>query len=113
VNPVIIHADGTDCRHEGMPASGESGPVCPAGQRITHVRFNGKTLTMEEAHTALQSVASAFAKAVVPLMEIMSAAFVNLGRRLHDDPRLRVLAAALAEAEAAARDEQSANAGRQ
>jgi hypothetical protein len=105
MKPVMIHADGTGCHHEGPPKSavhdGE-GPRCAGGLLVTHVRFNGRTLTVEEAAAALQSVASAFAAAFIPLMESLSAAFVNFGRQVRDDPRLRVLAATLSSAEAEA-----------
>jgi hypothetical protein len=31
MSAVIMHADGSDCLHEGPPAPGDDGPVCPAG----------------------------------------------------------------------------------
>ena len=103
MKPVMIHADGTDCHHEGPPQSAvhdDEGPRCAGGLLVTHVRFNGRLLTVEEAAAALQSVASAFAAAFIPLMESLTAAFVNFGRQIRDDPRLRVLAATLSSAEA-------------
>jgi len=114
MKPVMIHADGTDCHHEGPPQSAvhdDEGPRCAGGLLVTHVRFNGRLLTVEEAAAALQSVASAFAAAFIPLMESLTAAFVNFGRQIRDDPRLRVLAATLssAEAEAAAELASSGN----
>ena len=105
MKPVMIHADGTDCHHEGPPqaaAHDDDGPRCAGGLLVTHVRFGGRTLTIEEASAALQSVASAFAAAFIPLAESLTAAFVNFGRQVRDDPRLRVLAATLSSAEAEA-----------
>ena len=105
MKPVMIHADGTDCHHEGPPQPAvrdDGGPRCAGGLLVTHVRFGGRTLTIEEASAALQSVASAFAAAFIPLMDSLTAAFVNFGRQVRDDPRLRVLAATLSSAEAEA-----------
>ena len=105
MKPVMIHADGTDCHYEGPWQStvhDGKGPRCAGGLLVTHVRFGGSTLTIDEASAALQSVASAFAAAFIPLTESLSAAFVNFGRQIRDDPRLRVLAATLSSAEAEA-----------
>lgn len=112
MKPVMIHEDGTDCRHEGEPQAtvdDDYGPRCAGGILVTHVRFNGKTLTVEEAAQALQSVASAFSAAFIPLMESLSAAFVNFARQVSDDPRLRILADTLSSAEAEAAAELSAS----
>ena len=102
MNPIMIHADGTDCYHGGMPqatVSDEGGPLCPYGRPITHIRFNGRVLTLDEALCALQSIADAFTSAIMPLIENLSAAFAEVGSAMMNDSRIRVLAAVLAEAE--------------
>jgi hypothetical protein len=75
MNPVIIHADGTDCRHEGNPQAtmrDDGGPLCPAGQPVTHIRLNGHVLTIEQAGAAFRQMTDAFAKAVKPLRAFFS-----------------------------------------
>jgi class 3 adenylate cyclase len=94
-DPAIVHADGTDCHHEGDPQrlfTGDDGPECPAGVQVTHMRVNGRTLTFAEAHAALKSIADAWVKALSPVIT----AFAELGRRVSDDPAIRALAAAAA-----------------
>lgn len=79
MNPVIIHADGTDCRHQGTPqaaVSDDGGPLCPAGQPVTHIRFNGQVLTIEQAAAAFRQMTTGFAEALKPL----AAAFARFAR---------------------------------
>lgn len=79
MNPVMLHADGTDCRHQGQPQAtmhAEGGPRCPAGLSVTHVRFNGKVLTVEEAAEAFQAMTRAFGEAFAHLAE----AYTGMGR---------------------------------
>lgn len=95
MNPVMVHADGTDCHHEGQAQAtiqAAGGPLCPAGHQITHVRFNSKTLTIEEACAGLQLITEAFARIFTP----MSVAFAEFGRRFSADPVMRAFAAAAA-----------------
>jgi hypothetical protein len=91
----MVHADGTDCGHEG-PAQAtvhdEGGPLCPAGRRITHVRFNGNTLTIEEALAAFSSVAESFAAMLTPLVTGLARWASSIASAL--SPSMRVLAAA-------------------
>jgi hypothetical protein len=93
MNPVIIHADGTDCGHEGTLQATlhmDGGPRCPAGQPVTHVRFGGTTLTIEQAYASLKQVADAWAKAITPILS----ALAEFGRKLSAEPSIRALAAA-------------------
>lgn len=56
----FIHADGTDCLHEGKalaPEATPGGPVCAGGLRLTHVRVNGKVAEMSEAGRQLGAFA--------------------------------------------------------
>jgi hypothetical protein len=95
MKPVMIHADGTDCRHEGTPQAtvcDDGGPLCAAGIPITHVRLNGKVLTIGEACAALKNVADVFAAQLTPVIT----ALAELGNRIGAamDPAIRALAAA-------------------
>jgi hypothetical protein len=95
MDPVMLHGDGTDCRHEGnaqAAISDEGGPICPAGLPITHMRFNGNTLTIEQAYTSLKSMADAWVKALNPIVTALAA----WGRQVSGDPVIRALAAASA-----------------
>ena len=86
MNPVIIHADGTDCRHEGEPrgTAADGAPACPAGQRVTHIRFNGRTLSIAEAYEAFQAISAAFTQMLTPVLAGLGAAISEFGRRLSD-----------------------------
>lgn len=90
---ALLHADGSTCHHEGEAVAtiaDDGGPLCPAGQPITHALYNGRQLTIAEAYAALASMAETITKAIAPLAE----AFAEFGRKLATDPHLRVLAAA-------------------
>lgn len=85
MNPVMVHADGTDCRHEGVPQATvheDSGPLCPAGRPVTHVRFNGKEMTLEEAQTAFRSLVDDFNRAFTPLIAAFGEACQAVGSAL-------------------------------
>jgi hypothetical protein len=95
---ALLHADGSTCDHEGKPlatVADDSGPLCPAGEPITHVLFNGRKITIEEAYAALMSIAETITKALAPLAD----AFLEFGRKLAADPYMRILAAAAEEIE--------------
>jgi len=90
---AILHSDGTTCRHEGdakATVHDDGGPLCPAGEQITHIRYNGRLLTIAEAYAAFSSIAETITKAFAPLAD----AFAEFGRRLSTDPYIRALAAA-------------------
>jgi hypothetical protein len=90
---ALLHADGTACRHDGKPQatmSDDGGPLCPDGQPVTHIRYDGRLLTIEEAHAALASMADTITRAIAPL----AAAFAEFGRIIAADPRIRAVAAA-------------------
>jgi hypothetical protein len=92
MNPTMIHEDGTECHHEGAVPStlhDDGGPICPAGRPITHVLFNGKTLTIGEAYSAFSSIADTMTRAFAPLAE----AFAEFARKIGTDPQIRALAA--------------------
>jgi hypothetical protein len=79
--PVIVHADGSDCDHTGdaLSSLGEpDGPVCAGGQQVTHVRFNGQTLTIEDAARVVWDAATAIADGLKPFV----AALAEMGRAL-------------------------------
>lgn len=95
MDPVIIHADGTDCHHKGQPqasAHDDGALRCPAGIRVTHVRFNGQMVTIEEACATLKSAADAWVKAITPVV----AALAGFVRQFTSDPAICALAAAAA-----------------
>lgn len=90
---ALLHADGSTCRHEGEPVAtieDDRARLCPAGQPITHVLFNGRRLTIDEASVAFASMAATITQAIAPF----AAAFAELGRKLATNPHIRVLAAA-------------------
>lgn len=91
MKPAIIHADGTYCHHEGSPreADTEAGPLCPAGQPVTHVEFNGRRITINEAIVSFSSMAKTIVNAIAPFVD----ALTELGRKLGVDPGIRALAA--------------------
>jgi hypothetical protein len=114
VNPVLLHADGTDCRHEGKPQAdihADGGPLCPGGEQVTHVRFNGQVSTVGQAYASLASIAGTVAAALTPLVT----AFAELGRRIGGDPGIRALAAyaEAVEEERRRHDEESPPGGRE
>jgi hypothetical protein len=79
--PTIVHADGTDCTHDGTPLSGVNdpdGPVCGGGQPVTHIRFNGQTLTIAEASALVMKLGEVMAEAMKPIVK----AFEEMGRKL-------------------------------
>jgi hypothetical protein len=97
MKPVMIHADGTDCHHEGAAQAtvhDEGGPKCAAGLPVTHVRFNGREMTVEEAYASLKNIADVFAKQLTPVIT----AFVKLAAQIGAamEPTIRVLATAAA-----------------
>lgn len=90
---ALLHADGTTCRHDGKPQatiSDDGGPLCPAGQQVTHIRYNGRLLTIEEAAAAFSSMAETITKSIAPF----AAALAELGRKITVGPHIRALAAA-------------------
>jgi len=95
MKPVMIHADGTDCRHEGTPQAtvyDEGGPRCANGQQVTHVRFNGRVMTVEEAGHALKDIADTFAKLLTPVITAFVKLAADIGTAM--EPTIRILAAA-------------------
>lgn len=96
--PAVVHADGTPCGHEPGPdrfaRAGPDGYWCPAGERVTHVRFGGSDLDMAEAIAGLQAMAAAMISAMTPVVRAVVAALQQLGDVALADARLRVLAAA-------------------
>jgi hypothetical protein len=95
MKPVMIHAGGTDCRHEGTPRAtihDEGGPLCAAGIRVTHVRFNGKVLTIGEACAALKNAADVFATQLTPVITALAELGNRIGAAL--GPAIRALTAA-------------------
>lgn len=106
MTPAILHADGTACDHAGSPRAAlddDGGPLCPAGQSVTHVEFNGKKLTIEEAAAAFDSMAKTIINAIIPF----AAALTELGRKLGVNPAIRALAA-MAEVVEAEREREAA-----
>ena len=90
---ALLHADGTTCQHGGKPqatVSDDGGPLCPAGQPVTHIRYNGRLLTIEEASAAFSSMAETITTAIAPF----AAALAELGRKITVGPHVRALAAA-------------------
>jgi hypothetical protein len=90
---TLLHADGSMCRHEGKPVAtmaDDGGPLCPAGQPVTHVLFNGRRLTIGDAMSAFASMAATITQAMAP----HAAAYAELGRKLDAGPHIRILAAA-------------------
>jgi hypothetical protein len=103
--PVLVHADGTNCSHAGKPkpiASLNDVPTCPAGQPVTEVRFDGRTLTLGQVYRSLKSIAEAWTKLLTPSMSTLLAA---VGPMLEADPQIRALAAATAVIDEARRAE--------
>jgi hypothetical protein len=93
-DPVIIHADGTDCRHPGPPQGtmdDDSGPRCAAGLAVTHVRIGGRVVTLAEAAEMLNALAAAFNAAFGQMITRMGNALGDLGRRMAGDPLIRAL----------------------
>lgn len=116
MNPVLLHADGTECAHEGKPHAGiraDGGPACADGQQVTHVRFNGQVITIGQAYASLRSLAETIATALAPMITAYAGAFAEIGARIGDDPAVRALAAyaVVAEEERRRCDEESPPAG--
>lgn len=90
--PALLHADATECGHEGIPQAtvhDDGGPLCPGGQPVTHVLFNGRRLTISETCVAFDSMAKTIINAITPFVE----ALIELGRKLGTDPAIRALTA--------------------
>lgn len=92
MKPALLHADATECGHEGSPQAtvhDDGGPLCPAGQPVTHVLFNGRRLTVSEMCVAFDSMAKTIINAIAPFVD----ALIELGRVLGTDPAIRALTA--------------------
>ena len=90
---LLLHADGTVCLHTGKPQStmlDDVGPLCPAGQSITHASYNGRLLDITEAYAAFSSMAETITKAFEPF----AAALAEFARIASTNPYIRALAAA-------------------
>jgi hypothetical protein len=76
VTPVVLHADGTACRHAGGGPYVTAGDatLCPGGQQVTHVAFNGQVLTLAEATAVFGRLVAAFNEAVAPVLATLGAA---------------------------------------
>ncbi len=75
MKPVMIHADGTDCPHQGPPqatVNDEGGPLCPAGIPVTHIRFNGQVLTIPQAGAALRDLTEGLTRSLASLTALFS-----------------------------------------
>jgi hypothetical protein len=95
MNPVMIHADGTACHHQGEPLASvydDGGPACAAGIQVTHVRVGDRTLTMAEAEVAFLQLAVAWSEALRPFVD----AFARWAEQA--TPAIRALAAGLSTA---------------
>jgi len=95
MRPALLHADGTDCYHEGRPqriATDDQGPACPAGIEVTHVRFNGKAIPLPDAISALQQAG----QKVADMLQPMIAQMVQHLNEVVGSPQIRVLAGAAA-----------------
>ena len=82
MDPVLLHADGTDCRHDGPPAATAGdpggGPCCAAGIPVTHVRVGAQILTIAEAQAAFAELTAALGEMFAVLagnVREMAAAF--------------------------------------
>jgi len=50
--PVMLHADGSACGHEGQPKRGiadAGGPVCAGGREVTHAWVDGRKVPIGDA----------------------------------------------------------------
>lgn len=95
MKPVMIHADGTDCDHEGSPqrlATDDLAPLCPAGLPLTHVRIGVNVMTMGDALSSFRSIAEAVTRSLTPMVT----AYAEFANRLLSSPHIRALAAAAA-----------------
>lgn len=95
---MILHADGTLCRHEPGPdrfarADGD-GWWCPAGEQVTHLQYGGTAMPVGDAIAGAAALAGAFAAALTPVLRAVMAALARFEDLLGADPRLQVLAAA-------------------
>jgi hypothetical protein len=70
----MLHDDGTCCTHDGNPQPGDP-PRCSAGQPITHVSFNGTTMTLAQTAEAFAAMSAALGRALTDLFASMVAAF--------------------------------------
>jgi hypothetical protein len=70
MEPHILHEDGTICHHEGLPkvSSISTGISCSEGIIVTHVRFSGNMMTIEEAGIAFTIMAQKMNEVIFPLM---------------------------------------------
>jgi hypothetical protein len=68
MDPVILHAGGSPCRHHGPPGLNEAGGgwLCAAGIPVTHVRVGDRVMTLDEAIAAF---AVAVGEALRPLID--------------------------------------------
>jgi hypothetical protein len=93
LNVALLHEDGTTCQHTGKVQAtvhDDDGPLCPAGQPLTHIRFNGRLLTISEAYSAFSSMAETITRAFAPFAE----ACAEFARVVGADPHIRAMAAA-------------------
>ena len=92
-DPVLVHADGTDCHHAGpvlRTVEDAGGPACSAGMDVTAVRLGDATVSIGDACASFRSLARTLAQAMGPLV----AGFAETAQMLTRDPAVRALAAA-------------------
>lgn len=98
MDPVILHEDGTECRHAGKPQRAyedADGPACAAGIPVTHVRILGSEMTLAEASQMVGGMVAAFKETVVPVI----ARYAERLAEVATSPEFRVLATAVERAQ--------------
>lgn len=68
---------------------------------MTHVRYGGTTLPVDQAYASLKSMADAWVKALTPIVTAMA----EFGRQMSAEPTIRALAALAAVVDEARRAE--------
>lgn len=97
--PVMLHAGGSECHHEGPAqrmADDEAGAACSAGIEITHVRFNGADMPVAEVVHAMTQVGQNLGV----WLNAMITQLAGVAERLADSPAMRIIAKAAAAVEA-------------
>lgn len=85
MKPDILHQDGTVCCHEGLPKKSDpSGKniLCPEGFVVTHIRFNGNVMTLEESAIMFAKMAKIFNESMQPLIVAFAKMASQLGSAL-------------------------------
>lgn len=82
----ILHQDGTVCCHEGPYMKSDSSGkniLCLEGIVVTHIRFNGNVMTLEESAIMFMKMTKIFNESMQPLIVAFTKMASQVGSALN------------------------------